>query len=154
MPQTARGPFEVKLAPQQDTVGDPSIGRLALDKVFHGDLEATNELGGQRRWSGDVGCTVELRKFAASEGLPLEEGLIDWPVYGDDNCPRAAEPSGTASCSRQPSKKRDPGGREREGLVFMLWGSYAQAKGRVIDPRRHCVLSAPHPSPLSAHRGF
>ncbi|MGA9522542.1 MAG: hypothetical protein WBV82_13835, partial [Myxococcaceae bacterium] len=41
-----------------------------------------------------------------------------------------------------------------EGLVFMLWGSYAQAKGRVIDPRRHCVLSAPHPSPLSAHRGF
>ncbi len=44
--------------------------------------------------------------------------------------------------------------REREGLVFMLWGSYAQAKGRVIDPRRHCVLSAPHPSPLSAHRGF
>lgn len=45
-------------------------------------------------------------------------------------------------------------GREREGLVFMLWGSYAQAKGRVIDTRRHCVLRAPHPSPLSAHRGF
>jgi uracil-DNA glycosylase len=44
--------------------------------------------------------------------------------------------------------------REREGLVFMLWGSYAQAKGRVIDTRRHCVLRAPHPSPLSAHRGF
>jgi uracil-DNA glycosylase len=44
--------------------------------------------------------------------------------------------------------------REREGLVFLLWGSYAQAKGRVIDPRRHRVLKAPHPSPLSAHRGF
>ena len=44
--------------------------------------------------------------------------------------------------------------RERDGLVFMLWGSYAQAKGRVIDDRRHCVLRAPHPSPLSAHRGF
>ncbi|MBW8823425.1 MAG: uracil-DNA glycosylase [Xanthomonadales bacterium] len=44
--------------------------------------------------------------------------------------------------------------REREGLVFMLWGSYAQAKGKVIDPRRHRVLKAPHPSPLSAHRGF
>jgi uracil-DNA glycosylase len=43
---------------------------------------------------------------------------------------------------------------EREGLVFLLWGSYAQAKGRVIDNRRHCVLRAPHPSPLSAHRGF
>ncbi len=44
--------------------------------------------------------------------------------------------------------------REREGLVFMLWGSYAQAKGKLIDSRRHCVLKAPHPSPLSAHRGF
>ncbi len=44
--------------------------------------------------------------------------------------------------------------REREGLVFLLWGSYAQAKGKVIDARRHRVLRAPHPSPLSAHRGF
>ena len=44
--------------------------------------------------------------------------------------------------------------REREGLVFLLWGSYAQAKGRIIDSRKHCVLRAPHPSPLSAHRGF
>ena len=44
--------------------------------------------------------------------------------------------------------------REREHLVFLLWGSYAQKKGAVIDPRRHRVLRAPHPSPLSAHRGF
>lgn len=45
-------------------------------------------------------------------------------------------------------------GREREHLVFLLWGAYAQKKGAVIDPRRHRVLKAPHPSPLSAHRGF
>lgn len=44
--------------------------------------------------------------------------------------------------------------REREHLVFLLWGSYAQAKGKVIDTGRHRVLKAPHPSPLSAHRGF
>jgi uracil-DNA glycosylase len=44
--------------------------------------------------------------------------------------------------------------RERENLVFLLWGSYAQAKGKLIDTRRHLVLKAPHPSPLSAHRGF
>jgi len=43
---------------------------------------------------------------------------------------------------------------ERDGLVFLLWGSYAQAKGKIIDNHRHCVLRAPHPSPLSAHRGF
>ncbi|MCB1700717.1 MAG: uracil-DNA glycosylase [Pseudomonadales bacterium] len=44
--------------------------------------------------------------------------------------------------------------RECEAVVFMLWGSYAQRKGAIIDRQRHCVLSAPHPSPLSAHRGF
>ncbi|MCC4621024.1 uracil-DNA glycosylase [Xanthomonas cassavae CFBP 4642] len=44
--------------------------------------------------------------------------------------------------------------REREGLVFLLWGSYAQSKGKVIDQARHRVFKSPHPSPLSAHRGF
>jgi len=44
--------------------------------------------------------------------------------------------------------------REREGLVFLLWGSYAQRKGQLIDARRHCILRSVHPSPLSAHRGF
>jgi uracil-DNA glycosylase len=43
---------------------------------------------------------------------------------------------------------------QREEVVFMLWGAYAQRKGAIIDPLRHCVLKAPHPSPLSAHRGF
>jgi len=44
--------------------------------------------------------------------------------------------------------------REREGLVFVLWGSAAQRKGAFIDTRKHLVLKGPHPSPLSAHRGF
>lgn len=42
----------------------------------------------------------------------------------------------------------------RSGLVFMLWGSYAIRKGALIDRERHLVLTSPHPSPLSAHRGF
>jgi uracil-DNA glycosylase len=42
----------------------------------------------------------------------------------------------------------------REGLVFLLWGSYAQKKGEVIDRNKHLVLTSPHPSPLSASRGF
>lgn len=41
-----------------------------------------------------------------------------------------------------------------DGVVFLLWGSHARKKGRVIDRQRHHVLEAPHPSPLSAHRGF
>ena len=42
----------------------------------------------------------------------------------------------------------------RDNIVFMLWGSYAQKKGQFIDTRGHLVLKSPHPSPLSAHRGF
>jgi uracil-DNA glycosylase len=44
--------------------------------------------------------------------------------------------------------------RDRSGVVFMLWGAYAQKKADLIDPVKHLVLKAPHPSPLSAHRGF
>jgi len=43
---------------------------------------------------------------------------------------------------------------EKENLVFILWGSYAQKKGGFIDPKRHMVIKTPHPSPLSAYRGF
>ncbi|SIO03742.1 uracil-DNA glycosylase [Salinivibrio sp. ES.052] len=41
-----------------------------------------------------------------------------------------------------------------EGVIFLLWGAHAQKKGKAIDRTRHHVLTAPHPSPLSAHRGF
>lgn len=43
---------------------------------------------------------------------------------------------------------------KREHLVFILWGSFAQKKGAFIDRSRHCVIASPHPSPLSAYRGF
>ena len=42
----------------------------------------------------------------------------------------------------------------REHLVFMLWGAYAKRKGQMIDTKKHLVLTAPHPSPLSAYQGF
>jgi uracil-DNA glycosylase len=44
--------------------------------------------------------------------------------------------------------------KHREHLVFVLWGSYAQKKGAMIDSKKHLILQSPHPSPLSAHRGF
>lgn len=43
---------------------------------------------------------------------------------------------------------------QREGIVFLLWGAYAQKKGRWIDTQKHTVLTSSHPSPLSAYRGF
>jgi uracil-DNA glycosylase len=44
--------------------------------------------------------------------------------------------------------------QECKNIVFVLWGSYAQKKGDVIDRSRHLVIESPHPSPLSAYRGF
>ncbi|UII20028.1 uracil-DNA glycosylase [Fulvivirga ligni] len=43
---------------------------------------------------------------------------------------------------------------EKDGVVFLLWGSYAQNKGSIIDENKHCVLKSAHPSPFAAHRGF
>lgn len=43
---------------------------------------------------------------------------------------------------------------KKEHVVFLLWGNYAQAKSSLIDESKHLILTAPHPSPLSAHRGF
>ena len=43
---------------------------------------------------------------------------------------------------------------QNEHVCFLLWGNYAQKKGQFINTEKHCVLKAPHPSPLSAHRGF
>jgi uracil-DNA glycosylase len=43
---------------------------------------------------------------------------------------------------------------KKEGLVFVLWGSYAQKKGAIVDTSKHLVIKSPHPSPLSAYRGF
>ncbi len=43
---------------------------------------------------------------------------------------------------------------QREGLVFMLWGRHAQVKASLIDPKKHVVLTAAHPSPFSAYNGF
>lgn len=43
---------------------------------------------------------------------------------------------------------------KKQGLIFILWGAPAQRKAQIVDPTRHYILKAPHPSPLSAHRGF
>ena len=44
--------------------------------------------------------------------------------------------------------------QRKQGIVYMLWGSYAQKKGAIADPQRNCILKAVHPSPLSVYRGF
>lgn len=97
---------------------------LGLPKPAHGDLT---------RWAAQgvllLNATLTVR--AEQAGSHQNRG---WERFTDAAIQRLSE--------------------RHEGLVFLLWGRFAQQKEALIDTRRHYVLKAPHPSPLSAHRGF
>jgi len=113
----------------------------SLSNIFK---EINDDLGGPgRRLDGDRGCLEPWARqgvLLLNAVLTVERGRAGshqgrgWETFTDSVV--------------------DVLNREREHLVFMLWGSYAQKKGAGIDRDRHLVLTAPHPSPLSAHRGF
>ena len=100
--------------------------------------------------STDLGCTIpghgNLTNWAEQGVLLLNSVLT--VEHG-----RAASHQGKG-WERFTERIVDVLNRQSEHLVFMLWGAYAQRKGQNIDRSRHLVLQAPHPSPLSAHRGF
>jgi len=106
-----------------------------LDEEFP---EEERRLSGQRR--GNLEGWARQGVFLLNSVLTVERGEAashqgrGWERFTDAVVARLSE--------------------ERERLVFMLWGSYAQKKGQVIDDTRHLVLRSPHPSPLSARRGF
>ena len=95
--------------------------------------------------------------------IPLSEHgcLISWAMQGVLllNSVLSVEKSHAASHQRRgweqfTDKVIAQINEHAEHVVFILWGAYAQKKGAFIDTKRHLVLQAPHPSPLSAHRGF
>lgn len=97
---------------------------LGIDPPRHGNLEAWAERGVLLL---NAVLTVEAGQAASHQGR-------GWEAFTDRIVALLAE--------------------QRERLVFLLWGSHAQRKAAMVDPRRHLLLKAPHPSPLSAHRGF
>ena len=105
--------------------------------------EITEDLNEGRRFAPDKGC---LTSWARQGVLLLNAVLSVEHGRAGSHQGKGWERFTDAVVSRLAS--------EREGLVFLLWGSYAQKKGAVVDRDAHCVLTAPHPSPLSAHRGF
>lgn len=89
--------------------------------------------GNLERWARQ-GVLLLNSTLTVRQHLPKSHSGIGWEQFTDAAVHRLAE--------------------ERENLVFMLWGSDAIRKGGFIDSSRHLVLTAPHPSPLSAYRGF
>ena len=100
----------------------------------------------------DLGCKIPnngyLKKWADQGVLLLNATLT---VSGGANMAGSHQGRGWETFTDAVVRKV---AAEREHLVFMLWGSYAQRKGAFVDRARHLVLETAHPSPLSAHRGF
>lgn len=115
---------EVKIPPSLVNIYKELVSDVGITKPSHGNLESWAEQGVLLL---NAVLTVEQANAGAHQGR-------GWEMFTD-----AAVSALNAA---------------RENLVFLLWGSYAQKKGQMIDRDRHLVLSAPHPSPLSAHRGF
>ena len=109
----------------------------SLDNIFK---EIQRDLGIARPGHGCLTAWAERGVLLLNSVLTVEEG------HAGAHAKRGWEGFTDAAI--------DALNREREGLVFLLWGSYAQRKGQLIDTHRHCVLNSVHPSPLSAHRGF
>ena len=89
--------------------------------------------GDLTRWA-QQGVLLLNSSLTVREGAPTSHSDIGWEEFTDAVV--------------------DKLNKEKENLVFILWGSHAIKKGEKIDRSKHLVLTSPHPSPLSAHRGF
>jgi uracil-DNA glycosylase len=102
--------------------------------------ELESDLGVARPSNGSLeswarsGVLLLNTLLTVEQGKPLSHQKIGWERFTD----RIVDVVNT----------------QREHIVFLLWGANAQKKGAAIDRGRHCVLTAPHPSPFSAHTGF
>jgi uracil-DNA glycosylase len=112
----------------------PSL--VNIFKEIQSDLgcEAGNFKHGNLQGWADQGVLLLNSVLTVEEGRAASHQGKGWEVFTDKAVSELNE--------------------RREGIVFMLWGSYAHKKGAVIDDKKHLVLKAPHPSPLSAYRGF
>lgn len=109
----------------------------SLQNIF---LELKSDLGIQKPASGCLeswatqGVLLLNAILSVEAGLPGSHSKLGWEQFTD-----AVIKSVNEYCT---------------GVVFLLWGSFAQKKAELVDASKHFILKAPHPSPLSAHRGF
>lgn len=102
--------------------------------------ELTDDLGCPQPASGDLTKWAEQGVLLLNSVLSVERGLAN--SHQGKGWERFTDAVVTVI------------NNQRQPIVFLLWGAQAGKKGAAIDRKRHCVLTAPHPSPLSAHRGF
>lgn len=103
-----------------------------------------------KEMASDLGCippaSGDLSRWARQGVL-----LLNSTLTVDAGAPASHQNQGWETFTDAAIRKL---AEEREHIVFILWGAYAQRKGAFIDRSRHCVITSAHPSPLSASRGF
>jgi len=114
----------VPFPPSLDNIFNELSADLGIRKPQHGCLE---------KWASQ-GVLLLNAVLSVEQGKPNSHANMGWERFTD----------------RVIMEIND----RKDGIVFLLWGAYAQKKGQIIDSKRHFVLHAPHPSPLSASRGF
>lgn len=117
-------PPEVPVPPSLKNIYKELSADIGIDIPKHGDLT---------RWA-EQGVLLLNSVLSVRPGEAGAHARQGWEVFTDLIVRGLAE--------------------HRRHLVFMLWGSYAQGKASGVDPERHLILRSPHPSPLSAYRGF
>ncbi|MCK9272800.1 uracil-DNA glycosylase [Candidatus Gracilibacteria bacterium] len=109
----------------------------SLQNIFK---ELKNDIGAEIPTNGNLeawarqGVLLLNAALTVRAGEPASHSKIGWEILTD------------AIISKISSQK--------SGIVFMLWGAFAQSKENLIDSKKHLILKAPHPSPFSAHKGF
>ncbi len=103
-------------------------------KEYEDDLDKKAPENGDLNFWAEQGILLLNSILTVRKGEPLSHSKRGWEQFTDAVIQKINE--------------------EKEGIIFLLWGSPAQAKGAHVDRSKHIVLTAPHPSPLSAHRGF
>lgn len=118
---------------QQDVKTPPSLVNMYKELAADIDGFSIPSHGNLQAWA-EQGVLLLNTVLTVEQGQAHSHAKIGWETFTDFVIEQISE--------------------QRQGVVFLLWGSHAQKKGKVIDQHRHTVLHAPHPSPLSAHRGF
>lgn len=110
----------------------PSLKNIFKEIHSSADVKLKRS-GNLERWAKQ-GVLLLNSVLTVEDGKPASHKDLGWQTFTDNAIKLLNE--------------------ERTGVVFMLWGNYARGKGESINQNKHAVLEAPHPSPLSAHRGF
>ena len=118
---------------------DPSLKKnpkslINIFKELQEDVQVARHTNGNLESWAEQGVLLLNSALTVEEGIPGSHGHFGWELFTD------------AVIEMLSSNK--------EHLVFILWGAHAQSKTRLIDGTKHLILTAPHPSPLSAYRGF